>query len=92
MYSAPLRSPPIAAGLARRLEELFWHMQGEAERGETPVPDLTNLDVYYEVGAELLQANLPFEDEEAYRRRYVEKLAQWHEFSPLPYDTRLWSA
>jgi predicted O-linked N-acetylglucosamine transferase (SPINDLY family) len=79
-------------GLARRLEELFWHMQGEAERGETPVPDLTNLDVYYEVGAELLQANHPFEDEAAYRRRYVEKLAQWHEFSPLPYDTRLWSA
>lgn len=79
-------------GLARRLEELFWQMQGEAERGETPVPDLRNLDVYYEIGAELIQANVEFEDDAAYRRRYVEKLAQWHDFSPLPHDTRLWPA
>lgn len=79
-------------GLARRLEELFWQMHGEAERGETPVPDLTNLDVYYEIGAELIQANLEFEDEAAYRRRYVEKLARWHDFSPLAPDRRLWPA
>jgi len=79
-------------GLARRLEELFWQMQGEAERGETPVPDLANLDVYYEIGAELLQAAPEFESEEAYRRRYGEKLAKWHDFSPLPRDARLWPA
>lgn len=79
-------------GLARRLEELFWQMQGEAERGETPVPDLLNLDVYYEIGAELIQAHIAFEGEEAYRHRYTEKLARWHEFSPLPHDTRLWTA
>src|SRR5262249_21318553 len=30
--------------LVRRLEELYWQMQSECERGETPVPDLTNLD------------------------------------------------
>ena len=78
--------------LARRLEELFRQMQGEAERGETPVPDLTNLDVYYEIGAELVQANPAFEDEAAYRRRYGAKLAQWHDFSPLPHDSRLWPA
>ena len=76
--------------LIRRLEALFRQMQGEAERGETPVPDLTNLDVYYEIGAELLQANIEFEDEAAYRRRYREKLAEWHDFAPLPHDTRLW--
>ena len=79
-------------GLARRLEELFWQMQGEAERGETPVPDLRNLDVYYEIGTELVQENPAFESEEAYRRRYIEKLAQWDAFSPLPHDTRLWPA
>ena len=78
--------------LARRLEELYAQMQGEAERGETPVPDLTNLDVYYEIGAELIQAAPTFEDEAAYRRRYGEKLAQWHDFSPLPSDARLWQA
>lgn len=78
--------------LARRLEALFAQMQGEAERGETPVPDLANLDVYYEIGAQLVEAGPVFEDEAAYRRRYAEKLVQWHEFSPLPHDTRLWPA
>ena len=79
-------------GLARRLEELFWHMQSEAERGETPVPDLVNLDVYYEIGAELVQEIAEFESEDAYRRRYAERLARWNDFSPLPADTRLWPA
>lgn len=87
--TSALRDMP---GLARRLEELFWQMQDEAERGATPVPDLTNLDVYYEIGAELLQDNAEFEDDAAYRRRYAEKLARWHDFSPLPHDTRLWPA
>src|SRR5262249_8026803 len=41
--------------LVRRLEGLYWQMQGECERGETPVPDLGNLDVYYEVGAEIMK-------------------------------------
>ncbi|TCR91963.1 glycosyl transferase [Rhizobium sp. BK376] len=77
--------------LAHRLEELFWQMQGEAERGETPVPDLTNLDLYYEIGAELVLANMEFEDNAAYRKRYSEKLAQWNDFAPLARDSRLWN-
>jgi predicted O-linked N-acetylglucosamine transferase (SPINDLY family) len=77
--------------LARRLEQLFWQMQGEAERGETPVPDLRNLDVYYEIGAELVLANVEFEDDRAYRRRYLEKLAQWHDYAPLAHDRRMWT-
>ncbi|NLS06560.1 glycosyl transferase [Rhizobium sp. P32RR-XVIII] len=78
-------------GLARRLEELFWQIQGEAERGETPVPNLRNLDVYYEIGAELVLAGVEFEDDRAYRRRYLEKLAQWHDHAPLAPDSRLWA-
>jgi predicted O-linked N-acetylglucosamine transferase (SPINDLY family) len=76
--------------LARRLEELFWQMQSEAERGETPVPDLRNLDVYYEVGAELVLADAGFEDDRAYRARYAAKLARWNEREPLWPDSRLW--
>lgn len=76
--------------LARRLEELFWQMQGECERGEAPVPDLTNLDLYYEVGAEAVLENIEFEDEQSYRNRYVKKLAQLHDYAPIPYDRRLW--
>lgn len=77
--------------LARRLEELFWQMQEECERGETPVPDLRNLDVYYEIGTGLVQENTAFSEDAAYRRRYLEKLAEWHDFSPLQPDSRLWT-
>ena len=77
--------------LVRRLEELFWQMQGEAERGETPVPDLRNLDVYYEIGAELAAANIEFEDEQAYRQRYRAQLAILHDHAPLSPDARLWT-
>jgi predicted O-linked N-acetylglucosamine transferase (SPINDLY family) len=78
-------------GLARRLEDLFWQMQGEAERGETPVPDLANLDAYYEVGAELFSAHEEFESDGVYRQRYRDKLAEIHDYAPLARDTRLWS-
>ncbi len=77
--------------LALRLEELFWQMQGEAERGETPVPDLTNLDVYYEIGAELVLAGGEYEDDGALRQKYRDKLAEWNRHAPLPRDTRLWA-
>ncbi len=76
--------------LARRLEELFWQMQGECERGETPVPDLTNLDLYYEMGVESVLENIEFEDEQSYRNRYRRKLAHRHDYSPIPCDKRLW--
>ncbi|WP_432346866.1 glycosyl transferase [Shinella yambaruensis] len=77
-------------GLARRLEELYWQMQGDAEHGETPVPDLRNLDVYYEVGAELAAAGIEFEEDEAYRQRYRAALASLDEHAPLSPDARLW--
>ncbi|WPE19122.1 glycosyl transferase [Shinella zoogloeoides] len=79
-------------GLARRLEELFWQMQGEAERGETPVPDLRNLDVYYEIGATLATRGIEFEDDTAYRARYREELIVLDDFAPLAPDARLWPA
>ena len=78
--------------LVRRLEELYWQMQGERERGETPVPDLSNMDMYYEIGAELMLAEVEFEDEAAYRKRYSDRIGNWHDFHPVPTDTRLWSA
>jgi hypothetical protein len=77
-------------GLVRRLDELFWQMQGEAERGETPVPDLCNLNVYYEVGAELAAAGIEFESEQAYRQRYLDQLKLMDEHAPLTSDARLW--
>lgn len=78
-------------GLARRLEELYWQMQGEAERGETPVPDLANLDLYYEIGCEVMQEGIEFDDTDAFRKRYTDRLRQWHAFDPIPFDDRLWT-
>lgn len=77
--------------LTRRLEEVYWTMQAEAESGKTPVPDLRNLDVYYEIGAELLQSHLDFVDEDTYRRHYREKLAAWNDYATLAHDSRLWA-
>lgn len=76
--------------LVRRLEELYWQMQGECERGETPVPDLSNMDMYYEIGVEVMAAEVEFEDEAAYRQRYRSRISQWHDFEPVSFDTRLW--
>ena len=79
-------------GLVRRLEELYWQVQGEAERGETPVPDLSNLDTYYEVGIEIMKEAIEFDETGTYRKRYIDKLRQLDAFSPIPHDKRLWTA
>jgi predicted O-linked N-acetylglucosamine transferase (SPINDLY family) len=76
--------------LARRLEALFWQMQAEAERGETPVPDLRNLDIYYEIGAEL-DADMEALDEGAFRALYRDKLEAWNALAPIRPDARFWS-
>lgn len=86
--TSPLRDIPA---LARRLEELFWQMQAECERGETPVPDLRNLDIYYDIGIELVQDNIAFCDDRTYRQAYLDKLAAWHDYAPIGPDGRLWT-
>lgn len=65
-------------------------MQGEAERGETPVPDLRNLDIYYEIGASIVLENVEFRSERDYHQRYFEKLVEWNDYAPLERDSRLW--
>ncbi len=77
--------------LARRLEELYWQMQEECERGEAPVPDMRNLDIYYEIGAELVLENVEYKDDATYRQSYLDRLAAWDDYSPLPIDKRLWT-
>ncbi|MDQ0321510.1 putative O-linked N-acetylglucosamine transferase (SPINDLY family) [Pararhizobium capsulatum DSM 1112] len=83
-----LRDMPASV---RRLEEVYWQMQGECERGETPMPDLRNLDTYYEIGVELIAAETGWDSEESYRARYLDKLTKWNTYAPLMQDKRLWS-
>jgi hypothetical protein len=85
--TSALRDMPA---MVRRLEELCWQMQGECERGETPTPDMRNLDIYYEIGVSMLGDAPEFETEEAYRKRYLDKLTEWNSYEPLVPDARLW--
>jgi hypothetical protein len=78
--------------LARRLEELFWQIQSESERGATPAPDLTNLDTYYEIGAELDLENIELLDEQSYRSLYIERLTKRNAWAAVPPDKRFWQA
>lgn len=79
--------------LAACLEGLYAEMCAAHQAGQTPKPDLRNLDLYLTVGAE--------EDHEAremqglptdeYLALYREKLARRHRTRPIPPDSRLWS-
>ncbi len=76
--------------LVGHLEELYRQMWGDFKRGELPVPDLRNLDVYHEVGIELEVENAEALSEDAYISSYKEKLAAWHSHYPIAPDNRLW--
>eukprot|EP01037_Dinobryon_pediforme_P015519 gene15519-15665_t len=76
--------------LTRQLEQRFWEMQAECERGAAPIPNLANLDIYYEIGAKLDLENIERLDDRAYRQLYAEKMAQWNDFSPIAPDGRFW--
>jgi predicted O-linked N-acetylglucosamine transferase (SPINDLY family) len=75
--------------LARELEELFRSMWRDFLRGERPVPDLTNLDVYREIGLEIAASDGVSDAE--YPMSYRRELSRRHRISPLPADSRLWS-
>ncbi|MGJ0508985.1 MAG: glycosyl transferase [Methylocystis sp.] len=74
----------------RRLEELYLDMQAAREAGGLPVPDLANLEVYYEIGAELDAERANHADDGGYFATYQAKLADWNRHAPLAPDSRLW--
>ena len=81
--------------LTRHLEDLYRAMWRDLETGSLPVPQLANLDVYCEAGEALILENdgtLSKLSDDAYQRRYVEKLKARHETYPLVADQRFWQA
>jgi predicted O-linked N-acetylglucosamine transferase (SPINDLY family) len=76
--------------LTERLEGLFRHMWREFEAGALPIPDLTNLDVYFELGLELNAKGFEAPSDEEYRRIYSDGLVAWHRVYPTAVDGRLW--
>jgi predicted O-linked N-acetylglucosamine transferase (SPINDLY family) len=78
--------------LVRHLEDLYRQMWKDFKSGSLPEPNLTNLDIYCDVGLELnLEARGHLADE-AYRLRYEEKLALWRQAYAFGPDSRFWVA
>lgn len=80
------------ARFTREMEALFHRIWAEACAGQLPVPDLTNLDTYLEIGAGLDHDSIEFVRVTDYHDRYRAALTERHAFAPLAWDSRLWRA
>lgn len=76
--------------LVSRLEQLYREMWHEAVAGLTPRPDLSNLDIYGEIGAALDRDDVEMGAVEEYRGLYLRELAERDAFSMIREDRRLW--
>lgn len=74
----------------RSMEDLFDQVWSEWEAGQLPVPDLTNLDTYLEIGSAFDHDAEEFSFIPDYEERYRAKLALRHALTPQLHDTRLW--
>ena len=78
--------------LVDHLESVFERMWEEFADGRLPRPELTNLDVYQDVGIEEdVDPRTPLTNKE-YQDRYLRKLACRDALYPLSYDHRLWTS
>ena len=77
--------------LVRKMEELFAEMWADYTSGRLPIPDLTNLDIYEEVGIELDQDDVEMMTVPDYLGMYRKALAAKAESLFVHADTRLWT-
>jgi len=77
--------------LVRRLESLYAQMWSEFENGQQPSPDLTNLDVYLEIGIKENYDEREVQSVADYRAWWLEKLAHRHALRAIGPDRRLWT-
>jgi len=75
-------------GLVRHLEGLYQTMWEDYTTGRLPVPDMTNLAVYHEIGLERAEAGEQQSDFTEYLNAYARERAFRHARTPLPADTR----
>jgi predicted O-linked N-acetylglucosamine transferase (SPINDLY family) len=76
--------------LVRSLEDLYRQMWADFEAGTLPKSDLANMDVYHSVGTELALDGVGSLTDEAYAKRYAERLDLWHANFPIKPDQRMW--
>ncbi|MBR0653839.1 O-linked N-acetylglucosamine transferase, SPINDLY family protein [Plastoroseomonas arctica] len=80
------------APFTREMEALFRRIWAEACAGRLPVPEMTNLDTYLEIGASLDHDGVEFSQIADYQGLYRAALAERHDFVRLPWDSRVWHA
>jgi predicted O-linked N-acetylglucosamine transferase (SPINDLY family) len=78
--------------LVARIEDLYRAMARAHNKGETPQPDLVNLEAYHEAGIEFDHEQTEMLTVADYHGYYNAKLAERHLVRPLLPDQRLWKA
>jgi predicted O-linked N-acetylglucosamine transferase (SPINDLY family) len=78
--------------LIRALEDLYKSMWADYRSGALPSPDLTNLDLYEEIGIEIGTEDVTYRSDEAYRAHYAAWLQEHDTLRPIRADARLWTA
>ncbi len=78
--------------LVRHLEDLYRGMWQDFVSGNLPVPDLSNLEIYHDIGLELDQEALRMASEEELLALYEKHLRERHNFATIKPDVRLWPA
>jgi predicted O-linked N-acetylglucosamine transferase (SPINDLY family) len=76
--------------LVRALEGVYAEMAKREAQGRTPRPDLTNLEIYHEIGVKLDIEATNRLSRDAYMQAYRDALAEVDMHEPLAADARLW--
>ncbi|MBF0612059.1 MAG: glycosyl transferase [Magnetococcales bacterium] len=76
--------------LVRHLEQLYVDMWEDFRQNRLPRPDLANLDVYLDIGAELDRDDFEMGTLQEYHQTYLQKLQERDRLSMLRPDSRLW--
>ena len=76
--------------LVRHLEALYQEVWTQFENGYVHHPDLTNLDVYHQIGSSLDHDEIEFLVSDGYEDFYRQALTYRDSFARIPFDSRLW--
>lgn len=77
--------------LVASLEGLYRQMWGELLSGRLPRPDLTNLDIYHEIGSDLDSDDVEMLTVGNYEELYRRELAVRDEYCMMRHDGRFWT-
>jgi predicted O-linked N-acetylglucosamine transferase (SPINDLY family) len=75
--------------LVSKLEDLYRQMWNDFEQNQLPKPDLSNLDVYLEVGCKVNPEEIEVQTLPDYRKWWTDMLAERHKYRPIALDRRI---